>query len=72
MLLHSPPTKTVRRGQKQGRIHVNPVADGLAGAVMQKPLVFQKCYLPTDGHVKFLSRKSKHIPSVCFSLYKLY
>ena len=33
---------------KQGRIHGNPVADGRAGAVTQKPLAIQKCYLPTD------------------------
>ena len=35
--------------KKQGRIHGNPVADGLAGAVMQKPLGIQKCDGPTDG-----------------------
>ena len=29
---------------KQGRIHGNPVADGLAGAVMRKPLTIQKGY----------------------------
>ena len=34
---------------KQGRIHGNPVADGWAGAVMQKPLGIQKCDGPTDG-----------------------
>ena len=28
---------------KLGRIHGNPVADGWAGAVMPKPLRFQKC-----------------------------
>ena len=37
---------------KQGRIHGNAVADGWAGAVMQKPLGIQKCdgrtYLPTN------------------------
>ena len=33
---------------KQGRIHGNPVADGWAGAVMQKPLAIQKCYGGTD------------------------
>ena len=33
---------------EQGRIHGNPVADGWAGAVMQKPLGFQKCDGPTD------------------------
>ena len=34
---------------KQGRIHGNPVADGWAGAVMQKPLGIQKCDGRTDG-----------------------
>ena len=34
--------------KKQGRIHGNPVADGWAGAVMQKPLGIQKCDGPTD------------------------
>ena len=33
---------------KQGRIHSNPVADGWAGAVMQKPLGIKKCDRPTD------------------------
>ena len=33
---------------KQGGIHGNPVADGWAGAVMQKPLGIQKCDGPTD------------------------
>ena len=33
---------------KQGRIHGNPVADGWAGAAMQKPLGIQKCDGPTD------------------------
>ena len=37
--------------KEQRRIHVNAVADGWAGAVMQKPLGIQKCdgrtYLPT-------------------------
>ena len=28
---------------EQGRIHGNPVADGWAGTVMQKPLRTQKC-----------------------------
>ena len=28
--------------EKQGRIHGNPVADGWAGAVMQKPLAIQQ------------------------------
>ena len=39
----SKPTK-----KKQGRIHGNPVADGWAGAVMQKPLGIQKCDGSTD------------------------
>ena len=34
---------------KQGRTHVNPVADGWAGAVLQKPLGIQKCDGRTDG-----------------------
>ena len=34
---------------KQGQIHGNPVADGWAGAVMQKPLAIQKCYRQTEG-----------------------
>ena len=33
---------------RQGRIHGNPVADGWAGAVMQRPLAIQKCDLATD------------------------
>ena len=33
---------------KQGRIHGNPVADGWARAVMQKPLGIQKCDGRTD------------------------
>ena len=42
---------------KQGRIHGNPVADGLAGAV-RKPLGIQKCDGPTDRHGKVQSRVS--------------
>ena len=34
--------------KKQGRIHGNPVADGWAGAVMQKPFGIQKCDGPMD------------------------
>ena len=34
---------------EQGRIHVRTVADGWAGAEMQKPLAIQKCYGRTDG-----------------------
>ena len=34
--------------QKQGRIHGSPVADGWAGAVMQKLLGIQKCDRPTN------------------------
>ena len=33
---------------KQGRIHGNPVTDGWAGAVTQKPLGIQKCDGLTD------------------------
>ena len=33
--------------EKQGQIHGNPVADGWAGVVMQKPLAIQKYDLPT-------------------------
>ena len=29
--------------KQRGRIHGNPVADGWAGAVMQKPLAIQNC-----------------------------
>ena len=47
--------------REQGRIHNNPVADGWAGAVMQKPLGIQNMtdrptdrptYQPTDRHGK--------------------
>ena len=34
---------------KQDRIHGTSVADGWAGAVMQKPLAIQKCDRRTDG-----------------------
>ena len=34
---------------KQGRIHGNPVADGWAGAVLQKTFGIQKCDGRTDG-----------------------
>ena len=34
--------------KKQGRIHGNPMADGWAGAVMQKPHRIQRC----DGRTK--------------------
>ena len=33
---------------KQGRIHGNPVADGWAGAIMQKPLAILEIFW-TDG-----------------------
>ena len=33
---------------KQGRIRGNPVVDGWAGAVVQKPLAFQKYFGRTD------------------------
>ena len=35
--------------RQQGRVHGNPVADGWAGAIMQKLLGIQKCYGQTDG-----------------------
>ena len=35
--------------EKEGRINGNPVADGWAGAVMQKPIAIQKCDGRTDG-----------------------
>ena len=35
--------------KKQGRIHRNPVADGWAGAVLQKLVGIQKCDGQTDG-----------------------
>ena len=41
--------RTKSRAHKQGRIRGNPVADGWAGAVMQKPLGIQKCDGRTDG-----------------------
>ena len=41
-------TKSMISFLKQGRIHGNPVADGWAGAVMQKPLGIQKCDGSTD------------------------
>ena len=44
--------KGARKEHQQGWIHDNPVADGWAGAVMQKPLVIQKCDRPTDRHGK--------------------
>ena len=46
MILYEPKNKKMN---KQGRIHENPVADGWAGAVMQKPLGIQKCDGPTNG-----------------------
>ena len=35
--------------RKQGQIHGRTVADGWAGAIMQKPLAIQKYYGRTDG-----------------------
>ena len=40
---------------KQGRIHGNPVADSLAGAVMQKTLGIQKYDGRTDGRTDRLT-----------------
>ena len=42
---------SIQTPERQGRIHGNPVADGEAGAVMQKPLEIQKGY-GTDRHSK--------------------
>ena len=36
----------IYNGEKQGRIHGNPVADGWTGAVMRKPPGIQKYYAP--------------------------
>ena len=58
--------------KKQGRIHGNPVADGWAGAIMQKPPGIQKCdqlidvpmYQPLDAarcRVACLRLKSHHV-----------
>ena len=48
---------------EQGRIHGNPVADGLAGAVMQKLLGIQKCdvwtYQPTDRYSQLLGKQGR-------------
>ena len=43
--------------KKQGRIHGNPVADGWAGAVIQKPLVIQKYFGRTDGRTDTARRR---------------
>ena len=40
--------KMNERMKEQGRIHGNTVADGWAGAVMQKPLAIQNCGGRTD------------------------
>ena len=45
--------------RKQGRIHGNPVADGWAGAVMQKPLAIQNCYRRTDGRTDLPTRQGE-------------
>ena len=45
-----------QRRKQQGRIHGNTVADGWAGAVMQKPLAIQKHFLPTDQIVELCVR----------------
>ena len=38
----------VKKDNKQGQIHGNPVADSWVGAVMRKPLGNQKCDGRTD------------------------
>ena len=42
------PAADTKPQQEQGRIHGNPVADGCAGAVMQKPLAILEIFV-TDG-----------------------
>ena len=42
---------------EQGRIHGNPVADGWAGAVMQKLLAIQKYFGRTEGRTEGLTRQ---------------
>ena len=44
-----------RKNKKQGRIHGRTVADGWAGAVMQKPLAIQKCDWRTDQRTDMAS-----------------
>ena len=44
-------TQTFLQSIQQGQINGNPVADGWAGAVMQKPLGIQKCFGRTDGRM---------------------
>ena len=46
-LLHFFKISRLLNRKKQGRIHGRTVADGWAGAVMQKPLAIQKCDVPT-------------------------
>ena len=51
----------ISNGEKQGRIHGNPVADGWTGAVMQKLLAILEVFptnLPTYRHGKVQSRVS--------------
>ena len=52
MLKRKKDKKMNERMKEQGRIHGNTVADGLAGAVMQKPPGIKKCdgraYRPID------------------------
>ena len=48
-----------RQEKKQGRIHGNPVADGWAGAVMQKTIGIQKC----DGRTYWPTYRPTHWPT---------
>ena len=49
-LIGADPLKKMRRRILQGRIHGRTVADGWAGAVMQKPLAIQNMFRNvTDG-----------------------
>ena len=44
---------------EQGQIHGTSVADGWAGAIMQKLLAIQKCYQRTDGPMQWTDRHGK-------------
>ena len=46
---------------EQGRIHGTTVADGWAGAVMQKPLAIQDYDGPTDRHGKVSATKNDEV-----------
>ena len=48
--------------EKQGWIHSNPVADGWAGAVVQKPLQIQKGYVTDMAMCRVACPRLKIIP----------